>query len=75
MSKTVVQILLEDMSKCEKYEEFCRKFSKNKKHYKELEKQQLIDAYIHRINDTFNNRYEAEQYYNLKFKDNETDPK
>ena len=33
-----------------------------------LEKQQIIDAYIDRIKDTYNNRVEAEGYYNKRFK-------
>ena len=38
------------------------------KQAKEMEKQQIIDAYIDRIKDTYNNRLEAEQYYNHTFK-------
>ncbi|CAB4127129.1 hypothetical protein UFOVP87_49 [uncultured Caudovirales phage] len=34
----------------------------------EKEKQQIIDAYIDRIKDTYQNRTEAEQYYNQTFK-------
>ena len=34
----------------------------------ENEKQQIIDAYIDRIKDTYQNRTEAEQYYNRTFK-------
>ena len=34
----------------------------------EQEKQQIINAYIDRIKDTYQNRTEAEQYYNQTFK-------
>ena len=34
----------------------------------EQEKQQIIDAYIDRIKDTYQNITEAEQYYNQTFK-------
>lgn len=34
----------------------------------EKEKQQIINAYIDRIKDTYQNRTEAEQYYNRTFK-------
>lgn len=44
------------------------------KYYLELEKQQLIDAYIEGYSAP-ENRGDSEQYYNLKFKDNETEPK
>lgn len=39
-------------------------------YYLELEKQQLIDAYIEGYSAPENRGY-SEQYYNLKFKDNE----
>ena len=34
----------------------------------EMEKEQIIEAYIDRIKDTYQNRIEAEQYYNQTFK-------
>lgn len=50
--------------------------------FKIKEKQQIIDAYttgafdlFHEICNHSNCTLKAEQYYNLKFKDNETDPK
>lgn len=38
------------------------------KQAKEMEKEQIINAYIDRIKDTYQNRTEAEQYYNQTFK-------
>ena len=66
MKKTAIQELIDDIKE------------NNRHHYEanivwfekliEKEKQQIINAYIDRIKDTYQNRTEAEQYYNRTFK-------